>query len=197
MFRQMVPLVLLFFPMVLIAQNPESAIGGNTTISAGAEFSTFNPDYTCSSSIPFKCSPQAFGLAALFDLNVRPKWGAEGEARWLHWNLQEGQIESNYVVGPRYRLVRYDRLSAWAKVLVGGGWITTAHYPQPGSLKGSYFVYEPGGTLEYRLKPWLSVRADYEFQEWPSFVAAVPGHNHGLTPNGLSFGANYSFGSGR
>lgn len=192
MFKQMVPLVLLFIPAALIGQSPKSAVGGYATLSAGGEFSTFNPDYTCSSSIPFDCSPQALGPTAFFNLNLRPRWGADGEARWLNWKQQEGQLESTYLAGPRFRLVRYDRVSAWAKILLGGGWITTAHYPQPGSLKGSYFVYAPGATLEYHLKSRLSLRADYEFQEWPSFVAGVPGHDHGLTPNGMSFGVAYN-----
>lgn len=193
MLKQMVPLVLLFFPAVLAAQSPRSAAGGIGGISVGGEFSTFNPDYTCSSSIPFRCSPQALGLTALFDFDVRSGWGAEGETRWLRWNIPAGQVESTYLVGPRYRLIMRGHFSAWAKVLLGGGWITTAHYPQPGSLKGSFFVYAPGGTVEYRLTPHLSARADYEFQEWPSFAAGVAGHNHGLTPNGLSFGMAYRF----
>lgn len=194
MFKQLVPLVLFFVPMALVAQSPKSAIGDHAVVWAGAEFSTFNPDYTCSRSIPFACGKrQALGLAAFVDLNLRSAWGGEGEARWLDWAQEKGQLESNYLVGPRYRVFSRDRFSGWIKFLVGGGWITTAYYPQPGSLKGSYFVYAPGGTLEYRLHPRLSLRADYEFQGWPSFVAGVPGHNHGLTPNGMSFGMGYRF----
>lgn len=194
MFRQLAPFVLLFAPMTLVAQSPKAVVGDNVVVSAGGEFSLFSPDYTCSSNLPFGCGKrQALGLAGFVDLHVTPRWGGEGEARWLHWNQESVQIESNYLVGPRYRVVRYDRLSGWVKLLVGAGLITTSYYPQAGSVKGSYFVYAPGGTLEYQLNRRLSLRADYEFQEWPSFVAGVPGHNHGLTPNGMSFGMSYKF----
>jgi hypothetical protein len=83
----------------------------------------------------------------------------------------------------------------------GAGLITTPYYPAAGSLKGSFFAYAPGGTVEYRLTHQLSLRGDYEFQFWPSFVGpptfnssgVLVEHNHGLTPNGLSVGATWRF----
>lgn len=181
----------------VLAQSPRSAMGGEAGLWAGGEMSAFNPDYSCASNLPFHCSNQLIGPTALFEFNMYSRWGAEGEARWLHWNGFGGQTESSYLLGPRYRVFRTGRLSGWTKVLFGGGWITTPFYPAAGSLKGSYFVYAPGGTLSYRLKPRLSVRLDYEYQVWPSF-AGPPGlngvdHNHGLTPNGFSAGIVYRF----
>jgi len=184
-----------------MAQSPESATGGNASVWAGAEFSSFNPDYSCSSDVPFGCQNQLVGPTAFFDFNVEPKWGAEGEARWLHWNGLSGQIESNYLMGGRYRAFRYGRLDGWLKFLVGGGLITTPNYPVAGSLKGSYFAWVPGGTLEYRLTHRISVRGDYEFQFWPSFAGpetynssgALVQHNNGLAPNGFSVGISYRF----
>lgn len=193
--------ILLVAPVVALAQSPESAVGGNASLWAGGEGSSFNPDYSCGSTVPLGCNAQLVGPGAFFDLNVRPKWGAEGEARWLHWNGPGKQIESNYLIGARYRAFDYRRLDIWLKLLIGGGLITTPDYPAAGSLKGSYFAYAPGGTLEYRLTNQLSLRGDYEFQIWPSFAGpptydssgVLVQHAHGLTPNGFSVGVAWRF----
>lgn len=193
--------VLLIAPAAVFAQVPQSTVGGYSRLSAGGEISSFNPDYSCSSSIPFNCKSQLVGPAVFFDFNVKPKWGAEGEARWLHWNGQGGEIESNYLGGGRYRVYRYHRLDTWVKMLMGAGLITTPYFPIAGSLKGSYFALAPGGTLEFRMTDRISLRGDYEYQFWPAFSGpttfsntnAPVQHNGGLTPNGFSLGVSYRF----
>jgi hypothetical protein len=197
--------IFIFLPAALIAQNPKSAIGGEAGLWAGGEASSFNPDWSCSISWPVGCAHEIYGAAALVDFNLNSRLGAEGEARWLHWHGEGGQVESNYLIGPHYRIFRIDRLSIWPKVLVGGGWITTPFYPKAGSVKGSYFVYAPGVTFDYRLYRHLVLRADYEYQLWPSFggppTTSATGkeilHDNGLTPNGLSLGVTYRFLGGR
>lgn len=200
-FRRIGFLALLLLPTALIAQSPQSAVGGEASLWAGAEFSSFNPDYSCSTNSPFSCSHQLYGPTALFDFNFRSKWSAEGEARWLHWNGVGDQTESDYLIGPRYRFIRYHKFSGYAKVVFGGGWITTPNYPAAGSLKGSYFVYAPGATVDYRLSRHFAARVDYEYQFWPSFAGPptfnasgqLVDHNSGLTPNGFSAGVMYKF----
>jgi hypothetical protein len=194
--------VFLLVPAALIAQSSESATGGEATITAGTELSAFNPDWGCATSSPFCSTEELYGPTAFFDFDVHGKYGVEGEARWLHFNGNQGEVESNYVAGPRYRLLKYHRLDAWFKVELGGGWITTQGYPAAGSLKGSYFATAQGGTIDYRLSRRLFVRGDYEWQFWPSF-AGPPTYNstmgtvvqnaNGLTPNGFSFGVGYRF----
>lgn len=196
-------LFLLLFPMVLFAQSPQSAVGGIAGFWVAGEGSSFNPDYYCASSSPFSCaSGQLVGPTALFDFNARARWGAEGEARWLRWHGTGSQTQSDYLLGPRYRLYQLGRLSAWAKVELGGVWVQTPYYPAGGSLKGSFFAYAPGGTLDYHMSHRLSLRGDYEYQFLPSFAGpptvdpttgAVIEHNHGLTPNGFSVGVAYRF----
>ncbi|HEX4311824.1 MAG TPA: outer membrane beta-barrel protein [Acidobacteriaceae bacterium] len=202
MFKWAAIFTLFFAPAASFAQAAPATVGGTATFWAGGEISSFNPDYSCSSNKPFGCNSQLVGPAAFFDMNVRPKWGIEGEARWLHWNGPGGQIESNYLGGGRYRVARYHRLDAWVKLLVGAGLITTPNYPAAGSLKGSYFAYAPGGTLDFRLTPRISIRGDYEYQFWPSFAGpptfnSTTGtfvqHADGLTPNGFSLGVTYKF----
>lgn len=167
--------------------------------------SGFNPDWSCASSTPF-CQYDVIGPTGVFDFNWRRKYGLEGEARWLHWHGQGGMVESNYFIGPHYRVFEHRRFTGWAKVELGGAWITTPYYPAAGSLKGSYFVYAPGGTVDYRLTSRLAIRGDYEWQIWPSFAGPptynsttgqVNPNNSGLTPNGFSAGVVYKFLGGR
>jgi hypothetical protein len=193
-------LFLLLLPAALYAQNPKSAIGGDASLWAGAEGSYFNPGYSCKGNWLWNCRENQPGVAALADFNLTPKIGAEGEARWLHWDGLGNMVESNYLLGPRYRVYRRGPVSFWVKVLLGGGWITTSDYPEAGSLKGSFFMYAPGGTVDYRLTHRISLRADYEYQVWPSFQAPTTysgtlaiTHNGPLTPNGVSVGVMYRF----
>ena len=188
-------------PAALLAQSQKSAIGGDASLWAGGEASYFNPGYSCSGNWVWNCSHDQYGAAALVDFNLNQKIGAEGEARWLHWNGLGNMTESTYVLGPRYRFYRRGRVSFWVKAEFGGGWITTPYYPAVDSLKGSFFLYEPGGTVDYRLSRHLLVRGDYEYQIWPSFQApdttgnlgAPVAHNGPLTPNGFSVGVMYRF----
>lgn len=180
-----------------MAQSPESANGGTASLWAGAEVSAFNPDYSCTSNLPYRCP--LLGPGVFFDLNMHPRWGLEGEARWMDWHGYGGEKESNYLVGPRYAAIDRGRLQGWVKVEMGGGWITTPFYPQAGSLKGSYFAFGPGGELTYRVSHHWSARLNYEYQFWPSFqgpptynaAGALEEHNGGLTPNGFSIGVAY------
>lgn len=185
---------MLLLPAALLAQSPPAAVGGEASLWAGGEFTSFNPDYGCTSNWPFRCSHQVMGPTAFFDFNVESRWGVEGEARWLNWNGLGNEAISNYLIGGRYRAVQFRRLSGWVKLLIGGGWIQTPNYPQAGSLKGSFLAYVPGFTGQYRLTDRLALRGDYEYEMWPSFYSETSSgviQSNGLTPNGFSVGVAY------
>jgi len=192
-------LAFLLLPPAIVAQSTPAATGGEASISAGVEMSIFNPDWDCSGPSPF-CSNDLIGPTAVFEFDLHRKYGFEGEARWLNFHGQGNFSEQNYLAGPHYRFVQFHRLSGWVKVDLGGGWIQTPYYPAAGSLKGSYFVYAPGGTLNYRLTHKLTIRGDYEYQIWPSFAGpptynsmtgTVNPNDSGLSPNGFSLGVMY------
>jgi len=190
--------VFLLVPAVVLAQNPRSAVGGEAAVWAGGGISTFNPDWGCPTSSPF-CAQQLIGPAVFGDFNLHDQYGVEAEARWLRWHGSGGFYEDNYLVGPRDRALRWHGLLLWVKLEIGGGWIQTPDYPAAGSLKGSYFAFVPGGTLEYRLSRKLSVRGDYEYEIWPSFKGpptyssngTLNPNASGLTPNGFTIGVAY------
>jgi len=181
--QKLIGIALLLIPISVFAQVAPATEGGGLTLSAGAEYSNFHPDW----------GPNRLGgIAAFVDADhiFLHNLGAEGEARWLIFNEFEGEHESNYLIGPRYRLIRFHRLSAYAKFLMGAGLIT---YPNKiGS--GSYFAYTPGATAEYRFLHRFSARVDYEYQFWPSapgLAFTFPNPSHGLNPNGFSGGVSY------
>jgi hypothetical protein len=185
--------LILLLPCVLIAQTKESADANLPSVQAGTEFSVYNPDFYCTGNSPFSCGrslPLIKGIGIFADYNIHNRWGAEGEARWLHWDGEGAQVESTYLIGPRFRIYTWRRMGIWAKFLAGAGGIRTANYPTPPSLKGTMFVYAPGGSVDYRLNRKFAVRVDYEQQKWPTFGISPP-HNHSLSPNGFSFGIAY------
>ncbi len=175
----------------LYAQTSPAAEGRGPSLWVGAGFSTFNPDYGCSSDSPFSCfDRQLVGIAPFADYNhLAHRIGVEGELRWLSWHAPvSGLSEASYLGGLRYDLVGYKRASLNAKVLAGLG-----HIKLPADAlgeSGNYFALAPGLTLEYRVTRRVAARADYEYQKWPNFNGGTGGSG-GLSPNGLTFGVSY------
>jgi hypothetical protein len=194
MLKKLLIASLMLLPASMYAQSAPAVKGGESSIWAGGEYANFNPDYGLG---------RVLGVGVVVDYNLFPKWGAEGEARWLHWNSNNGTTQqlSNYLLGPRYRFLRYHHLSVWGKFLMGAGLET---YPAllgvdniPTSTpagSGSYFAYAPGITGEYQVTHRLAVRGGYEWEFWPSapgaaFTGGAP--SNGLTPSGYSAGVTY------
>lgn len=181
---------LLLSTALLRAQVKEAATAGGLSLEVGGQVSTFNPDWGCVSASPFSCwNHQLFGLGVVVDANhLVYKFGAEGEARWLHWRGPGQQlVQTNYLIGPRYPVLRHGKTSLYAKALFGGSWSTF----DQGLVTGSYFTIAPGATVEYHLTRRLIARGDYEYQMWPAFSGVPTLPNNGLTPNGFSAGVSY------
>jgi len=163
------------------AQVAPSVRGGNSSLWVGGEFASFNSDYDTKSRI--------IGPGVNVDFNLTPKLGVVGEARWLHWNGDQSQTQSDYLIGGKYAFFRFHRFTFNAKFLVGGVWVKFPVQATAGST-GSYFAYAPGASVDYHFAHRLSVRGAYEYQILPS----APGFTHpsnGMTPNGFSVGVNY------
>jgi hypothetical protein len=150
----------------------------------------FNPDYGCSSSSPFSCweheligvGPYAYTSPILFG-----RVGAEGELRLLFWHGPSTLIQYSYLGGPRVRIFHHKKVELAGKFLVGGAQLDV---PAPLIGGGSYFVYAPGATVDYRIAKHVSARFEYEYQVWPAYPA-FRGGSGGLTPNGFSVGMSY------
>jgi Outer membrane protein beta-barrel domain len=178
--RKIFVLSFLFTAVAVYAQVAPSVTGGQSSLWAGGEFSNFDPDYG---------SARLNGLGAIIDANLTHKLGVVGEARWLRWNNTNdgGELQSDYLVGAKYRLWRFRGFDFDAKFLAGGVWITFPY----GVGNGSYFAYAPGANVDYRLSRKFLIRGSYEYQILPS-APNIPGEpNNGLTPNGFTVGVEY------
>jgi opacity protein-like surface antigen len=173
--------------VIAFAQVVPSTQGGGGSIVVGAEVSAFKPD-----SLPGYLGGHVIGPGFFFDVDLRPRWGVEGEARWMHWDGSGGQTQSDYLIGPRYRVYRWHAVSLWAKIVAGAGVEKFPSFGNGSIGNGSYFAYAPGATVDYQLSRHLDLRGDYEYQFWPSAPNLGPGFpNSGMHPNGFSIGIGY------
>lgn len=185
--------VSLLLSVPLAAQTSPSAEGPAVSYWVGASVSMFNPDYGCPNASPFSCwGSQVIGIGPYLDTSSLffGRISAEGEAHFLRWHGPSGLTQDSYLGGPRVRLWRYHSLNVTGKILFGAG---SQNVPAPNVGTGTYFVYAPGGALNYRFARRLSARVDYEYQSWPGFKGIHSGSGHGgLTPNGFTVGVAYA-----
>ena len=175
----------------LTAQSTHSAEGRGISVAVGASFSTFNPDYGCSSNAPWACwDGQLMGISPYVSTNafLFERIGAEAQARFLQWHGPGGLTESSYMAGPRVKLFRHKRVAFSGKFLMGVGHLNISN----GFGSGTYFACAPGGLVDYALTRRLFARFDYEYQFWPKFGSSTGSGHGGLTPNGLSVGISYA-----
>lgn len=91
--------------------------------------------------------------------------------------------EKTYEIGARY-FRTYGRLSPYAKIMIGRG---VFNYPRYYHANLAYNMYAPGAGVDVRVRSYLNVRGDFEYQQWPSFPS------NGLSPAVISIGAAYHF----
>jgi opacity protein-like surface antigen len=155
-----------------------SVTGSRSHLTAGATFSYFHADYA---------HDREGGITGYFDYNLTPRYGAEGEVRFLRFDEFQGEHETHYLLGPRVAFRTSHRIVPYAKFLLGVGRIT---YPENIGW-GGFFAMAPGGGIDYRLTHRINVRADYEYQFWPSAPHIPAEPDHGMNPNGVSVGFSY------
>lgn len=142
------------------AQSPESATGGNASLTVGGAISGVHLQYG---------QHWVMGAAAFTDANLTWRYGIEGEANWSRWHEQSDTYVTTYLIGPRYQLNAFGnyRYRPYVKFLVGDG---EFNFPY-NYAHGSYFVMAPGAGIDYRLNEKIRLRlADVEYQYWPGFT---------------------------
>jgi hypothetical protein len=170
---------LLLCPARASSQVAPSAYDSSRNIWAGAEYSNFLPDF----GPPQRLS----GIGVYVDLNVTSRLGVEGEARFQRFNGFYGESQDNYLIGPEVILLHRGKLRPYAKVLFGIG---QNDFPLTIGT-GKYFILAPGGGVDYRLSRRISLRAEYEYQFWPSAPGVAGEPSNGMKPNGFSAGFAY------
>jgi hypothetical protein len=160
--KSFVLLVLTFLLMAMAgercapAQSVEPADAGRAMISIGAAASGFTLGYG---------ERKILGISAWVDTDTIRRLGFEGEIRRLEYQQTANVHAETYLSGVRYHF-NLGCTQPYLKALGGIG-----HFTFPYNYaKGSYFVVAGGGGLDYRLNRRFTVRADFEYQEWPQFT---------------------------
>jgi len=152
--------------------NPTATRTGDLKIGGG--FSTANSDY----------GNRFNGGTAYFDFDFLPHIGVTGEFHFV--KDQNDLYEKTYEVGGRY-FREYRRFVPYGKVLYGRGVFNFPVRPDGFRLNLAYNLIAASVGTDYKLKPYLYLRADWEYQQWFSFAGSS------LTPNIVTLGAAYRF----
>jgi Outer membrane protein beta-barrel domain len=124
------------------------------------------------------------GGAAYVNLDFLPHIGVEGE---FHFVKDANDLyEKTYEVGGRY-FFHHRRLSPYVKVMYGRGVFNFPEAADGFRPNLAYNIMAGGIGTDYIVKPYLVVRADWEYQSWFGF------ENSSLSPNILTLGAAYRF----
>ena len=144
-------------------------------IKIGGGFSIANSDY----------GDRYKGGAAFINFDFLPHIGVEGE---FHFVKDSSDLyEKTYEVGARYHRT-YHNFMPYAKAMYGRGVFNFP--PQPGSSYHPNLAYNlmAGGIgVDYRVKRYLYLRGDWEYQNWFGF------QNSSLSPSILTIGGAYRF----
>jgi hypothetical protein len=143
-------------------------------LKVGGGFSVANSDYY----------HRFNGASGYIGFDFLPHIGLEGDFHFVQGS--NNLYEKTYEVGGRYFRV-YRKFVPYAKVMYGRGVFNYPHLPDGFQPNLAYNMMAGGIGADYRLKPWLYARADWEYQNWFGF------QNSSLSPSILTIGAAYRF----
>lgn len=142
-------------------------------LQVGVGFVVASPDYK-----PGKLH----GVAFYTTLDFTNHLGGEFEIHQANSPNNDDLYQRTYEIGPRYHR-DYGIFAPYVKVMYGRG---VFNFPF-GTANLAYNLFAGGGGVDVHLRPYLNVRADYEYQRWMSFPP------NGLTPRVLTIGVAYRF----
>ena len=141
----------------------------------GGGFSTANSDY----------GDRYNGGAAYFDFDgFLPHIGVEGQFHFV--KDPDDLYEKTYEIGPRYYRT-YRKFVPYAKAMYGRGVFNYPAFSDGFHPNLAYNMAAVGGGVDYKVLPYLYVRADWEYQVW------FGSQGSSLTPSILTVGAAYHF----
>ena len=172
--------LLLFFVCALAVSTAKCQVAPAVTypkysFQLGGEFSDYHPDYG---------GQRLYGFGGYADLDFRRWIGIEAESRALFLNKYGGKLQMYTGGGGPRIFYRRGKFVPYAKVVVEFGSIT---FPNHTFDHATMVLYGIGGGLDYNLSHRVSLRGEFQWQNWPDFL------NKGLTPYGFNIGAAYRF----
>jgi opacity protein-like surface antigen len=124
------------------------------------------------------------GGAAYINFDFLPHLGVEGE---FHYVKDSSDLyEKTYEVGGRY-FRTYRKFVPYGKVMYGRGVFNFPALPDGFRPNLAYNLVAAGVGVDYKVKPYLYVRADWEYQMWMGF------QDSSLSPSIITIGAAYRF----
>ena len=183
MTRSAVLLFLLCFASAIAAgaQATESATARQFSVTAGGTASVFRPG-TGSHPIWGTGSNYLVGVGTYVDFHFTHWVQLEGEARWLRFHEYSGEHQDHYLIGPKVPVIQFGKAQVYGKAMVGLGKMTFPNHYGYGTFTAVAF----GGGIDDRLSRKVTVRGDFEYQDWPNFL---PGQT--MRPWGLTVGMAY------
>jgi hypothetical protein len=182
------PLLIALFTLSIAAANSASAqtvpagTGSGFQLRAGALGSVNQPDFSYDQGIGVSPN-RTYGVGTYVDVRLSRWVQLEGEARWMHYNVNgEGNREDTYLAGPRVPVYTFHwaHTTPYLKFLVG--WGRASGFLNPPTT----FTMAYGAGFDMRLTKHLSWRPlDFEYQQWR--VSPT------LTPYVGSTGLSYRF----
>ena len=151
--------------------SPTASRVGDAQIGIG--YSSAKPDYV---QTTFQ------GVAAYADFDFKVHLGVEAEFHQVGSTAGDQMYERTYEIGARY-FRTYGPLVPFVKGMVGRG---DFNYPYS-EANLAYNLFAGGAGADFKVGPYLRVRAEYEYQKWSSFP------NGGLNPQLVTIGVAYHF----
>ena len=140
-------------------------------LQVGAGFTIANSGY----------EQQSFqGFAAYADFDLRPHLGIEAEVHQVSSPTGVQSYQRTYEIGGRY-FRPCGPLVPYLKLMFGRG---DFNYPF-GATDLAYNLFAAGIGADYRIRPSLSLRGEFEMQRWSGFSS--PGLNPQLVTLGLAY----------
>jgi hypothetical protein len=173
--RILIFLVLLGGTSMLHAQaSPTASRRGDLQVGVGYTYA--NTDY-----VPNWVS----GGTAYFTYDFKPHLGVEGAFRFVK-DGPTNIYEKSYEIGGRYHRTYKERWVPYGRVMYGRGVFNFASFGVT-TANLAYNMIAGGVGVDYKLRPYLNVRADYEYQNWFGFPP------NGLNPQLVTIGVAYHF----
>lgn len=122
------------------------------------------------------------GVNLYTSFDIKDRYGLEFDLHQTAPTYGKSVYERTYEFGGRY-VLDFKRYRPYGKVMYGRG---VFNYPN-NIANLAYNLYSVGGGVDYRLRPSINLRVDYERQHWFGFPI-LP-----LQPNLVTIGVAYHF----
>lgn len=122
------------------------------------------------------------GFTVYSSFDIKDHYGLEFDLHQTTPSYGTKVYERTYELGGRY-VLDFKRYRPYGKLMYGRG---VFNYPN-NIANLAYNLYSVGGGLDYRLRPSVNLRVDYEHQHWFGFPITP------LQPNVITIGVAYHF----